>query len=121
MPRDKRAGLGRLTYNKKRQGEAGTGQEAFVSISPTRNKRSVWTIATHSYSGAHFATFPPKLVELCILAGCPVDGLVLDPFAGAGTVGLVANKLGRNATLIEINSDYCALMHARTEEQEFTL
>jgi len=61
----------------------------------TRNKRSVWTIPTMPYSGAHFATMPEALVEPCILAGCPLGGLVLDPFIGSGTVGAVAERLGR--------------------------
>jgi DNA modification methylase len=61
----------------------------------TRNRRSVWTIPTMAYAGAHFATFPEKLIEPCILAGCPVGGLVLDPFIGSGTVGSVAERLGR--------------------------
>ena len=61
----------------------------------TRNARSVWSIATMPYSGAHFATMPEKLVEPCILAGCPLGGLVLDPFIGSGTVGAVAERLGR--------------------------
>ena len=65
-----------------------------------RNIRSVWTVPTHSFPGAHFATFPPKLIEPCIKAGCPVGGTVLDPFGGAGTTGLVADRLGRNAVLI---------------------
>src|SRR5690606_936757 len=59
----------------------------------TRNKRSVWTVTTQPFSGAHFATFPPALIEPCILAGCPKGGTVLDPFGGAGTTGLVAEKL----------------------------
>jgi DNA modification methylase len=62
-----------------------------------RNKRSVWTVATQPYPGAHFATFPPKLIEPCILAGCPEGGTVLDPFAGAGTTGMVALRHGRAA------------------------
>lgn len=61
----------------------------------TRNKRSVWQVATMPYAGAHFATMPEKLVEPCILAGCPLGGLVLDPFIGSGTVGAVAERLGR--------------------------
>lgn len=61
----------------------------------TRNKRSVWEIPTQPYAGAHFATFPEALVEPCILAGCPIGGLVLDPFIGSGTVGVVAERLGR--------------------------
>ena len=64
-------------------------------IVPTRNKRTVWTIPTMPYAGAHFATMPEALVEPCILAGCPLGGLVLDPFLGSGTVGAVAERLGR--------------------------
>jgi DNA modification methylase len=79
----------------------------------TRNKRSVWTIPTAPFSEAHFATFPPALVEPCVLAGCPVGGTVLDPFAGAGTTGLVADRLGRNAVLIELNSEYVPMAHRR--------
>lgn len=71
-----------------------------------RNLRSVWTIATQPYPGAHFATFPEKLVEPCILAGCPPEGIVLDPFAGSGTTGRVANRLGRRAVLVELNPEY---------------
>jgi DNA modification methylase len=71
-----------------------------------RNKRSVWTIPTAPYPQAHFATFPPKLVEPCILAGCPPDGVVLDPFAGSGTTGMVANELGRRAVLIDLSAEY---------------
>jgi len=71
-----------------------------------RNLRSVWTIATQPYPGAHFATFPRKLVEPCVKAGCPADGVVLDPFAGSGTTGVVAQHLGRRAVLIDLNPDY---------------
>lgn len=74
-----------------------------------RNKRSVWTVATKPFSQAHFATFPPDLIEPCILAGCPKGGTVLDPFGGAGTTGLVADRLGRNAVLIELNPKYAAM------------
>jgi DNA modification methylase len=74
--------------------------------SGTRNKRSVWTVSTKPYSEAHFATFPPDLIEPCILAGCPKGGTVLDPFGGAGTTGLVADRLQRNAVLIELNPEY---------------
>lgn len=79
----------------------------------TRNRRSVWTIATAPYSGAHFATFPSALVEPCILAGCPVGGTVLDPFAGSGTVGAVARATGREFVGIEINADYIRLAEQR--------
>jgi DNA modification methylase len=80
---------------------------------PMRNKRSVWSIATKPFKEAHFATFPPSLVEPCILAGCPNGGVVLDPFGGAGTVGLVADQLGRNAILIELNPAYAKMAQAR--------
>lgn len=75
----------------------------------TRNKRSVWTVATRPFREAHFATFPPALVEPCILAGCPRGGTVLDPFGGAGTTGLVADRLRRNAILIDLNPEYALL------------
>lgn len=79
----------------------------------TRNRRSVWTVATKPYAGAHFATFPPDLIEPCILAGCPVGGTVLDPFGGSGTTAGVALKHGRNAILCELNPEYAALMPER--------
>jgi len=80
-----------------------------------RNARTVWTIATQPFSGAHFATMPPKLAERCILAGCPEGGTVLDPFGGAGTTGLVADRLGRNAVLIELNTAYGGMAYRRIE------
>lgn len=82
-------------------------------VSAGRNRRSVWTITTQPYSEAHFATFPPALVEPCIKAGCPVGGNVLDPFGGAGTTGLVADRLQRNATLIELNPAYAEMARGR--------
>lgn len=69
----------------------------------TRNKRSVWTLGPEPFKGAHFATFPTTLVEPCLLAGCPPGGVVLDPFGGSGTVGLVAQRHHRDAILIELN------------------
>jgi DNA modification methylase len=80
-----------------------------------RNKRSVWTIATAPFSEAHFATFPPELPEICIKAGCPKGGTVLDPFGGAGTTGLVADRLQRNAVLIELNPEYAAMARRRID------
>ena len=73
----------------------------------------VWNIATAAFSEAHFATFPPALAERCILAGCPKGGTVLDPFGGAGTTGLVADRLQRNAILIELNPEYAAIADKR--------
>ena len=78
-----------------------------------RNRRSVWTVATQPYSGAHFATFPPALIVPCILAGCPQGGTVLDPFGGSGTTGEVAAGNGRNAILIELNPEYAKLAQDR--------
>jgi DNA modification methylase len=81
--------------------------------SGTRNKRSVWEVATQPFSEAHFATYPPALIEPCILAGCPVGGTVLDPFGGAGTTGLVADRLQRDAILIELNPEYAEIARNR--------
>lgn len=78
-----------------------------------RNRRSVWSISTHGFGGAHFATFPPKLIEPCILAGCPTGGVVLDPFAGSGTTGMVAKQNGRNFILIELSPDYVKICEQR--------
>ncbi len=78
-----------------------------------RNKRSVWTVNTRGFSGAHFATFPPELIEPCILAGCPLGGTVLDPFGGSGTTGLVAERVGRNSKLIELNPEYAEMAKSR--------
>jgi len=78
-----------------------------------RNCRSVWNINTQAYSGAHFATFPPKLVEPCIKASTKPGDFVLDPFFGSGTVGVVARDLGRRYVGIELNPDYVALAAQR--------
>ena len=82
----------------------------------TRNKRSVWTVTTKPYREAHFATFPPDLIQPCILAGCPQGGTVLDPFGGSGTTGEVAEANGRNSVLIELNPQYVELAKRRTEQ-----
>jgi DNA modification methylase len=78
-----------------------------------RNKHSVWTITAKPYAEAHFATFPPELPRLCILAGCPEGGTVLDPFSGAGTTGLVALRLGREYIGIELNPEYVEMSQRR--------
>lgn len=84
-----------------------------------KNRRSVWTIATQGLRGmkdeSHFATFPEKLAELCILAGCAEGGTVLDMFAGSGTTGLVAHKHKRNFIMIDINEKYCDLQRERLD------
>ncbi|MFT2788892.1 DNA-methyltransferase [Serratia sp. T13T92] len=78
-----------------------------------RNRRSVWTIATRPFKGAHFATFPPALVEPCILAGSPAGGAVIDPFGGSGTTAGVAAAYSRKAVLCELNPEYAALVPSR--------
>ena len=90
--------------------------EAAGNVGATRNKRSVWEVPTAPFSDAHFATFPPALIEPCIKAGCPAGGTVLDPFGGAGTTGLVAERLGRNSILIELNPAYAAMAERRIRD-----
>lgn len=80
-----------------------------------RNKRNVWTVTTKPFKEAHFATFPKDLIEPCIKAGCPKDGIVLDPFSGSGTTGLVCKELGRKAILIELNPEYIKIAKKRIE------
>ena len=80
---------------------------------PGRKRRSVWTVPTRPYAGAHCATYPPDLIRPCILAGCPEGGTVLDPFAGSGTTAKVALDHGRRAILCELSPDYLPLIHER--------
>lgn len=79
----------------------------------SRNRRSVWEVVTQPFGEAHFATYPPALIEPCILAGCPEGGAVLDPFFGAGTTGLVADRLRRDCIGIELNPEYAAIAERR--------
>ena len=81
-----------------------------------RNKRDVWQISTRGYKGAHFATFPEELARNCLLAGCRKGGIVLDPFAGSGTVAAVAVKYSRNYIAIEINDNYAEIIRQRIRE-----
>jgi DNA modification methylase len=102
----------RATVPSPRQDAIGSEPEA-PAVPSTRNRRSVWTIPTQPFPGAHFATFPTALVEPCVLAGSREGDLVLDPFAGAGTTGLVATRLGRSFTGIELNPAYAELARDR--------
>lgn len=97
------------------------GKEAFRAIRDKRNKRSVWTVSTKPLKVAHFATFPEDLIEPCVLAGCPLDGVVLDPFFGSGTTGLVALKHGRNFIGIELNPEYIKIAEKRLNEVQLEL
>jgi len=89
--------------------EAGSGK---------RNKRSVWTVTTKPFKGAHFAVFPPELITPCVLSGCPKGGTVLDPFTGSGTTGLVGKRLGCNFIGIELNPTYAKIARNRIEDEQ---
>jgi DNA modification methylase len=102
-------------------GKHGDGQQPPKSIVNMRNKRTVWEVATMPYLGAHFATFPEKLIEPCILAGAPSGGIVFDPFFGSGTTGEVSQRLGRKWIGCELNADYAALQDKRTAQQGLVL
>lgn len=82
-----------------------------------RNKRSVWTVSNLPFPEAHFAVFPPKLIQPCILAGCPEKGIILDPFAGSGTTGVVAINEGRDFIGIELNPEYIQIAEARIKRE----
>ena len=109
--------------NRKHPNKANTAEYAFIGDNSTchkneegefmKNKRSVWTVTTKPYKGAHFATFPPDLIRPCVLAGCPAGGTVLDPFGGSGTTGQVALEEGRSAILCELNPEYAKLAQER--------
>lgn len=120
--KDKRAGEGRISYEGKRteNNESG-GQQSFVHIEEFKNKRSVWTVTTKPYSGAHFAVYPPDLIEPCILAGSKSGDIVLDPFFGSGTTGMVAQNLGRKWIGCELNKDYESLQNERLIQQGLEL
>lgn len=118
---DKRNGKGRIAYDGKRTTEGTRAQQSFVTISEKRNKRDVWSITTQAVKEAHFATFPEKLIEPCILAGCPIGGIVLDPFFGSGTTGRVASRLGRDYIGIELNPEYIDIGLKRTDDVQLQL
>jgi DNA modification methylase len=110
-------GWGHGTDNKERcrgRIKDNESMDSALAIMPSeRNKRTVWTVPTHSFKGAHFATFPPDLIRPCILAGAPRGGVVLDPFGGAGTTAVVAMQEGRKSILCELNPDYAAMAERR--------
>lgn len=116
---DIRAGKGRQSYEGKKSIAASEGQlhqkKAFALVSEKRNRRSVWVVPPKTFDGAHFAVYPTELIEPCILAGCPEGGTVLDPFAGSGTTGVVADRLSRKSILIELNPDYAEMARQRIE------
>ena len=93
------------------------GNMKAVGNMETKNKRNVWTITTKPCKEAHFATFPKDLIEPCIKAGCPEGGVVLDPFGGSGTTGIVAKSLNRTAILIELNPSYIEIAKKRIDKE----
>lgn len=104
------------TSPSKKYAHEGTGLKPHTGLDKNyevKNKRTVWSINTKGYSEAHFATYPEKLIEPMIQAGCPVGGLVLDPFSGAGTTGVVALKQSKDYLGIEINPEYIELSEKR--------
>ncbi|NBW17283.1 MAG: site-specific DNA-methyltransferase [Caulobacteraceae bacterium] len=98
-----------------------TGGFTKTGIYEKRNKRSVWTVTTKPYDGAHFAVFPTDLIEPCVLAGAPVGGIVLDPFMGSGTTAQVAQNLGRQYLGCELNDDYKPLQDQRLAQASLIL
>lgn len=107
------APAGNKSGNKGRIQKAGWSYDPAKSRPEMRNRRSVWTVTTKPFKGAHFATFPPDLIEPCVKAGCPIGGTVLDPFFGAGTTGVVSKKLGREYLGIELNPEYIVIAEKR--------
>ena len=97
---------------------SGNGNAAHYDVPAYRNRRSVWTVATRPYKGAHFATYPPALITPCVLAGSRVGDVVFDPFAGSGTTGAVAVAHGRKAIMCELNQEYVGLIHKRLADAE---
>ena len=102
--------------------DEGTGHTTYRdrNIRPNpdgKNKRSVWTVNTSPYKDAHFAVFPPHLIEPMVLAGCPEKGIILDPFMGSGTTGMVAQSLGRSWIGCELNPEYVEMQRKRTSQQ----
>jgi len=122
----KRVSLGEKSFSKgqaKGAGVAasGNGLADFYDVPATRNRRSVWTVTTKPYKGAHFATFPPDLIEPCILAGSREGDIVLDPFMGSGTTAQVAVKHGRKYLGCELNKEYEKLQNERLYKPQLEL
>lgn len=114
---DSRSDKGNIRYQGKRtQGDASkNGQQGFVTINEKKNKRSVWTINTRGFNGAHFAVMPEELVVPCVLAGSRPEDFVLDPFTGSGTTGSVALRLGRRFIGCELNPEYAEIARQRLD------
>lgn len=122
----KRVSIGEKSFSK---GQAkgvgvkasGNGLADYYDVPSKRNRRSVWTVTTRPYKGAHFATFPPALIEPCILAGSRPDDIVLDPFMGSGTTAQVALQHGRQYIGCELNQEYEKLQNERVFKRQMEL
>lgn len=117
---NKTISLGEKSFSKRQANgvgvePSGNGKSDNYTVKEYRNKRSVWTVTTKPFKEAHFATFPPDLIKPCILAGCPKNGIVLDPFMGSGTTGMVAAMYRRNFVGFELNQEYCKMAERRIE------
>lgn len=97
------------------------GERSKGQIYAVRNRRSVWTITTKPFKEAHFATFPEDLITPMVLAGCPKEGIILDPFMGSGTTAVVARSLKRNYIGIELNENYCKIAEQRLRQSLLNL
>lgn len=99
--------------------ENGTYREKYndYTITPSgqRNKRDVWTVSTKPEKSAHIAAYPKELIEPCVLAGCPIGGVILDPFMGSGTTAMVEKIYGRNYIGFEINADYMSIINKKIQ------
>lgn len=119
-------GVGRRLTRKLAEAGSGTKlnasfDDAVADLVDSRNRRSVWTVPSEAFSGAHFATFPTKLIEPCVLAGAPVGGIVLDIFMGSGTTAQVAEQLGRKWIGIDIDERNAALQAERLRQPSLDL
>ena len=112
-------GGGAYTHNQAKENSASVERQSHGLVpneTGTRNRRTVWTIATRPYKGAHFATFPEELVRPCVLAGSRPGDTILYPFCGSGTTGVVAIQEGREFIGIDINPKYCTMSEQRIKE-----
>ena len=114
-----KAGTKGAKGSKERQNQKGVNARPpeYKIYDGKRNKRSVWTVTTKPFKGAHFATYPKDLIEPCILAGCPENGTVLDPFGGSGTTCIVAEENKRNSIMVELNPDYVEIAKNRIHKE----
>lgn len=120
--KQRKNGINTWTYNEKSERnnqitQKWNSKNSTIGKVGKRNKRSVWTIPTKPYSGAHFAVFPEKLIEPCILAGSAIGDTILDPFSGSGTVLYVAQRYNRKGIGIELSPKYCDLSIERLKQQ----